>query len=219
MHSRNIRQLLRPALRRRLKHMTAAQQIPLISVHDYLATEPDSEVRREYVGGYVHVMAGATTVHNRVAANFLGALHAQLRGKPSEPFNSDMKVRIQSSKPTRYYYPDGMVVCQPNEPESPFQDKPVVIAEVVSSSTRRIDESEKRLPYLTIPSLAVYLLIETERPSVSAYRRENTGEGLECFATELYTGLEETVPLDEIEAALPLRELYERVEFGDAEAE
>ncbi|MEM6654524.1 MAG: Uma2 family endonuclease [Planctomycetota bacterium] len=189
--------------------MTAAQQIPLVSVDEYLAAEVDGDTRHEYVGGYVHAMAGAKTVHNRVAANFLVSLGVQLRGKPCEPFNSDMKVRVQREGYTSFYYPDGMVVCEPNGPEDTFQDRPVVVAEVLSESTRRTDHLEKRDAYLTIPSLAVYLLIETAKPEVIAYRR-----GAEGFQSELYRGLDAVVPLAEADVELPLAELYERVKFG-----
>ena len=150
--------------------MTPAEPMPLLSIEEYLAAETDGEVRHEYLGGYLYAMAGARTVHNRVAANFLGILHHQLRGQTCEPFNSDMKVRVQLANHTRFYYPDGMVVCSPNGPDDPFQDQPVVIAEVISESTRRTDEGEKREAYLTIPSLQVYLLIETGQPRIVAHR-------------------------------------------------
>jgi len=142
------------------------------------------------------------------------SLYNQLRGQPCEPFNSDMKVRVQMPSHTRFYYPDGMVVCSPNLPEDPYQDRPVVIAEVISESTRRTDEGEKREAYLTIPTLRVLLLIETDQPRVVAYRRDAEMAGSAGgFRSELYAGLEEIVPLDEISAELALRDLYERVKF------
>ena len=184
------------------------------TVEEYLAAETDGEVRHEYLGGYLYAMAGARTVHNRVAANFLGILHHQLRGQTCEPFNSDMKVRVQLANHTRFYYPDGMVVCSPNGPDDPFQDQPVVIAEVISESTRRTDEGEKREAYLTIPSLQVYLLIETGQPRVVAHRRDSEAPGSAGgFRSEVYSGLEEVVPLNEVSAELALSDLYERVKF------
>lgn len=183
--------------------------MPLMSVEQYLAAETDGDVRHEYLGGYLYAMAGAKIVHNRIAASFLICLGSQLQGQACEPFNSDMKVRIQMASHTRFYYPDGMVVCSSNPPDDPFQDAPVVIAEVISDSTRRTDEGEKREAYLSIPTLRVYLLIETDKPQVVAYRRDDTNG----FGTELYAGLDEIIPLDEIEAQLPLRDLYQRVEF------
>lgn len=192
--------------------MSAAKQIELISVEDYLAGELASEVKHEYLGGYVYGMAGARTIHNRIANTWCAMLYNQLRGKPCEPFNSDMKVRVRLPTHTQFYYPDGMVVCEPNPANQTFQDKPVVIAEVASQSTKRIDEIEKREAYLTLPSLMVYLLIETDRPRVVVHRRTDDG-----FLAEVYEGLDAVVPLEAIEAELPLAELYERVDFENAQ--
>lgn len=194
--------------------MSAAERLPLISVDDYLAGELDGDIRHEYVGGFVHAMAGAKNVHSLIAMNLTGSLHASLRGKPCQVTNSDVKVRIELPTHTRFYYPDGMVVCEPNPPEETFQDRPVVIAEVLSESTRRTDQAEKRDAYLTIPSLAVYLLIETDRPQVLAYRRTGDGDGLAAFAVEPYEGLEAEILLSEVDAQLKLSELYARVEFA-----
>ena len=196
--------------------MTGAKRVSLISVDDYLAAELVSEVKHEYLGGRVYAMADARTVHNRVAGAFLGAIHAQLRGKPCEPFNSDMKVRIQFPTHTRFYYPDGMIVCEPNSPDASFQDNPVVIAEVISEATRRIDEGEKREAYLTIPTLMAYLLIETSSPRVVIHSR--TGPQAD-FIAEAYEGLGAVIPLPAVGAQLRLADLYARVEFGAHEPE
>ncbi len=191
--------------------MTAANQMKLVSVEEYLAGERVSDIRHEYSGGYVYAMAGAKTVHNRIAANWLVAVGRRLEGKPCEPFGPDMKVRVRLPAHTRFYYPDGMVVCEPNPADEMFQDRPVLIAEVVSDSTRRIDEGEKREAYLTIPTLAAYLIIETDRPRVVLHRRTDGG-----FVVEAYEGLETTLPLHAIQADLPLGELYARVDFAAA---
>jgi Uma2 family endonuclease len=154
-------------------------------------------------------MAGARTGHDRVAMNFLAAMHNRLRGGPCEAFTSDMKVRVRLATHTRFYYPDGMVVCEPNSSESVYQDRPVVIAEVISDATRRIDEGEKREAYLTISTLAAYLVIETEQPRVVVHRRTDSG-----FVAEAYEGRDAVIPLAAVDAVLPLGELYERVEFS-----
>lgn len=190
--------------------MTAAKLMELVSVEDYLAGELVSDIKHEYSGGYVYAMAGARNVRIEIATNWLLAVGARLRGKPCRPYNSDAKVRIPYPTYTQFYYPDGMIVCEPNPPNDTFQDKPVVIAEVVSESTRSKAEQEKRLAYQSIPSLMAYLVIETDRPRVVVHQRTEDG-----FVAEVYEGLETVVPLEFIGAELPLGELYERVEFED----
>lgn len=190
--------------------MTAANRIALVSVEEYLAGELTSDVKHEYSGGYVYAMAGAKTLHNRVAMSCLLALGQQLTGKTCETFNSDMKVRVQLPSHTRFYYPDGMVVCEPNPPESSYQDRPVVIVEVVSEATRRIDEGEKREAYLSISTLSAYLLVETDQPRVVVYRRASQG-----FVPEAYEGLDAVIPLEAVGIELELKDIYQRVDFPD----
>jgi len=115
-------------------------------------------VKHEYLGGAIHAMAGATNGHNEIAMNALGVLYGSLRGKPCRPYNSDTKIRLELSGHTRFYYPDAMVVCHPNPRSDSFQDHPVVVIEVLSESTRRIDLGEKCDAYLKIPSIYVSLL-------------------------------------------------------------
>jgi Uma2 family endonuclease len=114
----------------------------------------------------------------------------------------------------RFYYPDLSVVCRPNPPHDSFQDDPALVAEVVSQSTRRLDEGEKKEAYQTIPSLSVYLVIEQDSPKVVVYRRGELG-----FAREVYAGMDAVMSLPEIETDLPLAEIYDGVEFSPEQAD
>lgn len=190
--------------------MTAWKPPGFISIADYLAGEEISGVKHEYLGGTVHAMAGATNQHNTIALNCLSFLVFQLRGKRCQAFNSDTKIRIEFPDHTRFYYPDAMVVCEPNPGADHFQSQPVVILEVLSDSTRRADLVEKRDAYFTLPSLKVLIFVEPEFPSVTLHRAKAEGG----FAVERHSGLEATIPLQEIEASLPLAEVYERVDLS-----
>ena len=189
--------------------MTALKRPVSLSVEEYLAGEELAETKHEYLGGAIRAMAGATNRHNNIAMNSLGVLFGKLRGKHCQPFNSDTKVRIEYPDHVRFYYPDAMVVCQGNPESDHFQNQPVVVIEVLSESTRRTDMGEKRDAYLTIPSLKALLLVESDKSSVTVYRRKPEGG----FSCELHEGLESVIPLPEIEAELPLAEIFERVEF------
>jgi Uma2 family endonuclease len=189
--------------------MTAAEKLNLISVEDYLTGELASPIKHEYLGGVVYAMAGARNEHNVIATNTLGALYSRLRGRKCRPFNSDTKIRVRLPTHWRFYYPDTSVVCRPNPPTDSFQDEPAVIVEVLSRATRRTDEGEKKDAYLTIPSLAVYLLVEQDSAAVVAFRRTENG-----FVREVYEGRSAIIALAEIEAELPLAEIYEGVEFS-----
>ena len=188
--------------------MTSAPRRGLVSVEEYLEGELSSRVKHEYVGGVVYAMAGARNAHNLIAANILGSLVGRLRGRACRAYTSDTKIRLRLPTQVRFYYPDVPVICRPNPQTDSFQDEPAVIFEVLSRRTRRIDEGEKKDAYLTIPSLFAYVLVEQERPAIVVFRRTEAG-----FVSETYDGLDVTLPLPEIDLAVPLLELYEAVEF------
>jgi len=190
--------------------MTALKQPTSFTIAEYLAGEELSDGKHEYLGGTVHAMAGASNQHHAIAVNALLSLGSQLRGKSCRPFNSHTKVRVEYPDHTRFYYPDALVVCHSNPSTDHFQDRPMVIIEVLSDSTRRTDLGEKRDAYLTIPSLKVLVIAESEAPAAILHRRKSEGG----FAVEAHSGLDAVVPLPEIDASLPLAELYEQVEFS-----
>ncbi len=190
--------------------MTALTNPAPISIEDYLAGEALGPVKHEYLGGQVHAMAGASNQHNAISLNCLANLHAQLRGKPCQPFNSDTKLKVTLTDHVRFYYPDATVVCQPNPPSDHFQEHPVVIVEVLSDSTRRVDLSEKRDAYSTIPSLKVLIFAESEARSVLVYRRRAQGG----FDREHYAAADAVIGLPEIGASLALADLYAGAVFA-----
>jgi Uma2 family endonuclease len=189
-----------------MQSMSIATRLRPVPVDDYLRGETVAERKHEYVEGVVYAMVGASNTHNRLATNVTGLLHAQLREARCEVFNAVAKVRVRLPSGTRFYYPDVSVVCQPNRPEDTFNDAPVVIVEVLSESTRRTDENEKREAYFAIDSLMAYVLVEQDAAAVVVYRRGDAG-----FAREAYAGIDAVIPLAEIGCELRLSDIYANV--------
>jgi Uma2 family endonuclease len=186
----------------------------LLSPEGYLSREIASQQKHEYVGGVVYALAGGPARHHQIATNALVALGGRLRGKKCHPLNSDMLVRVRMATQTRFYYPDVQIVCRPAPPDQLFQDEPSVIIEVISESSRRTDEQEKREAYLSINSVDAYILLEQKGAAATVWRRTSSG-----FKAERWEGTEATIPLAEIEAALPLAEVYDGVEFPSVDEE
>jgi Uma2 family endonuclease len=182
----------------------------LMSVDEYLAWEELQERRHEYVAGMVYAMAGGTVPHAAIAANVIVSLGGQLRGKHCRPYTSDLKVRIAYPTHTRFYYPDVTVACTMSPAQQVYHDQPTILVEVASDSTRRTDELEKRDAYQNIATLKVYVLLEQDRAAAVVWRRGSHGFG---FEREVYAGLEAVIGLSEIDAQLPLAEVYEAVTF------
>ena len=177
-----------------------------ISVADYLAGELVSNVKHEYISGAVFAMVGARNAHNMIAVNALLAFGTRLKGQTCRPFNSDTKIRIRISDHVRFYYPDMSVVCQGNALSDTFQDQPVVIVEVLSEGTRRLDDGEKRDAYFTIPSLTHYILLEQDGIVAVVYQRVG-----QKFERQEFTDIDDVITLDNLSLSLPLREFYDGV--------
>lgn len=187
--------------------MTAVRELDLISEEDYLRGELVSQIKHEYLDGRVYAMSGWTANHSGVATNFLRSVGNGLAGSGCRTFTGDLSVRIEQNANVTYYYPDASVVCVPVDGTSPFTEDPAVILEVLSPSTRRIDETSKLQGYMSLASLQVCLLAESDQPLVTVYRRK-----VDHFAVEVYEGRDLEIPLPEIEMELSLAELYENVE-------
>lgn len=188
--------------------MSTARRTNLISVDEYLAGELVSNIKHEFVAGVVHAMAGASNAHNMISTNLLRSLGNQLEDSPCREFNSDTKVRIRAANGMRFYYPDAQVVCKPNPQSESFQDAPVLIVEVLSESTRRADEEEKREYYFTIPSLNTYVMLEQATPQAILFKRTETG-----FERLVYAKPDATIDISEPDLKLSLSEIYRDVEF------
>ena len=189
--------------------MSTVRKFDPVSADDYLHGELSSTRKHEYVCGEVYAQAGGTNAHNRIASNVQGILFGQLRGNVCNIYNSDTKIRILSDDGARFFYPDAMVICESNPPSDTFQDQPVVIVEVLSASTRRLDLEEKRASYCRIPSLETYILLEQSEAAAIVFQKNGEGE----FEKEVYIGSEQVIPLSAIGSQLKLSEVYEAVEF------
>ena len=184
--------------------MSIAQRHAYLTPEDFLRGENGAPHKHEYLNGVVYAMAGGTNRHARLAGNIFGGLFTRLRGKRCQPFNSDVLTRVQQGPDLRFYYPDVSVVCDSNALDETFQERPVIIFEVLSESTARLDRGEKREAYLTIPSLRVLALVDTEIMAVTLWRR--TGES---WTQEYASAPEHVLSFPEIECDLSLAEIYE----------
>lgn len=60
--------------------MLAQQAMRLIGEEEYLELEKTSEIRHEYVDGYIYSMTGGTRQHNKISGNIYAALRQEING-------------------------------------------------------------------------------------------------------------------------------------------
>lgn len=98
-----------------------------------------------------------------------------------------------------------MIFCGSEGLGPSWCERPSVVFEILSESTRTIDEREKRMAYLSLPSLDAYVRIEQERCEVVVEYRTNEGWRREVL------GCEAVVRLPTVGVEFPVVELYERL--------
>jgi Uma2 family endonuclease len=181
--------------------MTAATKTRM-NVNEYLAWAQSHPGRYELSDGEVIAMspegAGHAAVKFAVQAALLAGIRA--RGLPCHMLPDGMTVRIDEMTA---YEPDALVYCgaklAPSATEVPA---PTVIVEVLSPSTRRIDTSDKLAGYFRVPSVAHYLIVDSDKPLVVHHAR---GSG-ETILTRVVT--QGTIELDPPGLAVALADLY-----------
>jgi Uma2 family endonuclease len=142
-----------------------------LSVEEYLALEQRSEVRHEFVDGVIHAMAGDKKQNNRVVRRLVRLLDAQAEAKNCDVFFTVVKMQIPNG---RYRYPDVVVTCEEDADEYLIK-APCAVFEVLSDSTKDVDENEKLEEYLKIPSVQRYVLLRQDKALVMVYARDDTG--------------------------------------------
>ena len=161
--------------------MRTARRLTYLPADEYLALERDAEVKREYVNGEVFAMVGASRNHARITLNIGSKLNEALR-PPCWAAVSDMKVRVEAAN--AYYYPDVVASCAESQPDPYVMANPVLIVEVLSPSTERTDQREKRLNYQTVASIQEILLVAQDRRWIELYRRDRDGWTVEQISDE-----------------------------------
>ncbi|MBL8234403.1 MAG: Uma2 family endonuclease [Bryobacterales bacterium] len=190
----------------------ASIPVTRLTEEQYLAIERSAENRSEFFQGEMFAMSGGSANHARLAGDLYRALGSHT-GTHCECFIADMRVRVAPSG--LYTYPDVSVVC--GEPR--FLDatndtllNPVVIVEVLSPSTESYDRGKKFKLYRELASLREYVLVAQDAMSVEVFAKDEQGRWV---LTE-YSKPEEVVRLSSVDFAMPLAELYARVQLPEA---
>ena len=177
-----------------------------ISVDEYLQFERESPEKHEFYRNEVFAMAGAGPRHNKIFSNLFIALGIGLKGKPCQPYGSDLRIHIPEN--TLFTYPDISVFCgdfvsSPEDNDTVIQ--PTVLLEILSPSTKNYDRGGKFRLYRDIPTLKEYILIDTESISIEEFRINSNGH----WELEEYRHLSDSLKISSLSLDIPLAEIYE----------
>jgi Uma2 family endonuclease len=185
----------------------------LYTFEEYLAFEETATEKYQYYHGEFFEMAGGSYPHSVVSINLVAFLHSALKPFPCTTHSSDMRVYIDSADFSSYA--DAMVICgevQFYHNRSDVVTNPLLIAEVLSPSTRKFDQGMKFELYRYLPSFEHYLVIEPERAYVEYHQKNG-----DYWLTRYYRKLEQVIDLQlpNGQIALPMLAIYEKLTVSE----
>jgi Uma2 family endonuclease len=174
---------------------------PFASEQDYFLFEEKSELKHEYINSTLFEMSGASMEHNFIVINILYLLKQAAKNKGKQLNIDGYKVRTPNGN---FFYPD-LVISEPKG-QKYYTEKPILIVEVLSDSTRLYDLSDKFIQYRKCDTLEYYLCIEPEKKVVYFFRREDNNEWV---GEEAYTDDEAIINLPLLNASLVVKDIYQ----------
>lgn len=190
--------------------MLAQNIIEPLSTKEYLAGELESLVKHELIQGEAFAMAGASVNHNRLSGTLFRKLGNHLEisthySQHCEVFIADMKVHVGS----HFFYPDIVATCEEvTDSQQGYTENPLLIVEVLSKSTRKIDQTTKRVAYTNIPTMQEYILIEQDFVEIEVVRKKQGWQPRHYY-------LGDKIQFESLALTLSVEEIYTRVDNED----
>ncbi len=184
---------------------------------EYLDLIDETPYTIQYLDGEIIIMSQATDSHERLVARLIKLFAIYF--DELEPVHQVLgsNVKIVTPGQTGDFNADLSVVRGASEygPTKAGRDSrvriknPFLVAEVLSTGTRRFDMSGKLLEYQTIPSLQYALFIDQQAVNAWLYARtDNPSQWLQTH----YANLTDTIQIGNF--ALQLADVYRKIELA-----
>ncbi len=191
----------------------ATTKVKRYTLAQYLALEERSLTHHEYDNGTVIAMPGGSPNHSKIKARVVTLFNniVDASEQPKDVYNSDIRVWLPDTQ--RSVMPDAAVVADKPDFSVTLPVglllNPTLIVEVFSASSESYDRGEKFKLYRTLPSFTEYILISQEKPRVETFVKQNG----KWFLHEDAAGMESSVEIVTLGAAILLKDLYKNIVF------
>ena len=151
------------------------------------------------VDGNLYERGGISIFHSDIVSNLLYLFRTLLKGRDWKIVFESFKIKTPEGN---YFYPD-IAICEP-QIEKYFSEKPILLGEVLSDTTRKYNSTDKFIHYQKIQTLRYYLCIEPEQQVVFFYYRPDDGDWL----AETLTKGEQTLSFPYLNISICLKDIY-----------
>ena len=186
--------------------MSAVLRRPHMTRDEFFAWAEADGGRWEFDGFEPVAMTGGNLSHSQIGVNLITALRNRLRGAACRPLGPDAGLATIGDI---VRYPDALVTCTKFPGDAHVVPDVVVVFEVLSPTSGRVDRIVKLREYRAVATIRRYVILEYASAGLTVFTR-NTAD-TDWVAIPLTA--EDTLQMPEIEIEIPVAELYEDVEF------
>jgi Uma2 family endonuclease len=165
------------------------------------------EGRYELAGGRVVMMTGATRGHGLIVGNLFELLRARV-DRNQWVVLADFGIDVS---PGTIRYPDIVVDVCGAKRDTFTATAPVLVAEILSPSTMKIDLGDKAAEYLQLSTLATYLILAQDEMKAWVYNRSTAGQFPP--GPQVLAGADTSISIPALKTDLPLLNIYAGVGF------
>ena len=184
--------------------MNVQPQLPMDNAA-FLDWVQGRQERYELAGGRVVMMTGGTMRHGLVLGNLFELLRPRTDRKRwvvLTEFGIDVK-------PGTIRYADIVMDQVGAKGDALTAKSPVLVAEVLSPPTTKIDMGDKPAEYLRLPSLATYLVFAQDEIKAWTYH----GGGEFPSGPQVFSGTDASIRVPVLNIDLPLSDVYAGIDF------
>ena len=194
--------------------MTVVLSKPIMTRDQFFDWAHTHDERYEFDGFAPIAMTGGTARHNLISFNIHRSLHARLSGSGCRPLGQDAGVATIGDV---VRYPDALVTCARFPDTLQLIPGVVVIFEVMSPTSGRIDRIVKVREYAAVPSVLRYVIVEHASMGLTVLER-SAGDQRWTLSTLTEADI---LALPEIGIEIPITELYDGIDLtaGDRSPE
>ena len=179
----------------------------------YLALEDAAPYRSEFYDGAMLAMTDRSYTNALINTNLVGLLHTLGQAERWQVLSSSMRVCIEAAP--LYTYPDASVIRESPQLAANSETtliNPCLIVEVLSPPGENYERRATFQHFQKMATLRDYVAISQEEPHVGHYARLDEAAPDKWLYTA-YAGMDAVLPLPTLNVRLPLREIYEDIEF------
>ena len=169
--------------------------------------------KHQYFNGTVIQIGGATFFHNVISSNLHFLLRQWLVGQKDTFYVCQSDLKVHNELANTYTYPDIVVIeNEPNFVDNTFDTitNPLLLVEVLSSSTGNYDKTDKYLIYKELKSLKEYVLVHQKKQEITIFRRESAHKWtVETCKPERNP----TIKLESVNLEISFADIYQNVKF------